>query len=215
MGGKDIPQPQPYLVTPDGREVDRRDHLRSLVLVESSVLGGVRDYFGETGSQDVSVSQIVGITGACEQAHTMYGVTSRDNRIRYVPQTGQLSLEQYLIDFKDVWTVMQSGRDEELEDVRHLKLLRLIEREKNCVAAGMELDSYDEEVMFEDMLWDIERATKAMIGGGLEQREVLEQVYGRSTAELEEVLKRPYLRTTYEDALRLLNDNGYDLTWGA
>jgi asparaginyl-tRNA synthetase len=130
-------------------------------------------------------------------------------------QTGQLTLEQVLQFHSGVYTVMQSGRDEEAEDARHLRQFMLTEEEFDwSIAAG---DApYDEEKMYEALLGHIESAIKAIANEVVSRHSgILSEVHGRDVAGLSESLAKPFHRISYEDALALLRLNGYPgLSWG-
>jgi hypothetical protein len=114
-----------------------------------------------------------------------------------------------------VYTVIHSGRDEGEEDTRHLLEFLLAEEEFSW--ATVEGDApYDEEKIFEHLLQRIEDAVR-YIGLFLLQRhsKVLAHDYGRNVHDLAEALRQPFLRSTYDDAVILLQKNGYpNLAWG-
>src|SRR3989339_1980838 len=114
---------------------------------ESLNLGAARQYQA-TGLTYVDVPEIVGITGACENVDTLFKVGNRLSLPLFFTQTGQLSLEQALQSFHGCFTVIHSGRDEEVEDERHLRQFRLTEEEFDCTLAGMTRARYDEQKMF-------------------------------------------------------------------
>lgn len=175
----------------------------NLVKIATNAHFGVIDYYKKLGLQYVDVPAIVGITGACENVDTLFKVGNRLDIPLFFTQTGQLALEQALQYFPGVCTVINSGRDEEEEDVRHLRQFRLTEEEFDCTFAGMTRENYNEEKMYETLLTHIEKATKAMIGSvGMNKNR-------------RDILTRPYLRTNYEEAIGLLNHSGYpDLKFG-
>jgi asparaginyl-tRNA synthetase len=161
------------------------------------------------------VPQIVGITGACENVDTLFKVKSRVPVPLFFSQTGQLTLEQALRHVPGVYTVMQSGRDEELEDERHLRQFMLTEEEFDWSLSGHG-GAYDEEKMYGALLGRIEAAIKAMAGAVLTAhgRELAEQ-FGRDTGELAAGLAGPFPRISYDDAVALLRENGWwELAWG-
>lgn len=191
------------------------NHLEDLVSISSSMFYGTTNYYKSAGFQYADVPAIVGITGACENVDTLFKVGNRLALPLFFTQTGQLALEQVLQKSHGVYTIIHSGRDEETEDERHLRQFRLTEEEFDCTMVGMTRENYDEEKMYEALLVHIERATKAMIRSVLESNEkIIKSSYGRDPKKLKDILKRPYLRISYEDSVNLLRDNGIDVSFG-
>lgn len=197
-----------------GSVSDQRFH--TLVSIASTLFYGLIEHYRKLGLQYVDVPAIVGITGACENVDTLFKVGNRLNLPLFFTQTGQLALEQALQNVHGVYTVIHSGRDEEIEDERHLRQFRLTEEEFDCTLAGMTRETYNEEHMYEALLQHIEKATKAMIRSVIaDHHTIIAKSYGRDVGALKDVLERPYLRTLYEDAVTLLQANGYpDISFG-
>src|SRR3990167_11193490 len=125
-------------------------------------------------------------------------------------QTGQLSLEQALQSFPGCFTVIHSGRDEELEDERHLRQFRLTEEEFDCSMLKMTRNHYDEEIMFTELLKHIQKAIQGMVREVLKtNKSVLRNVYRREVSKLETAINHDFLKINYEEAVKLLNQNGF------
>jgi asparaginyl-tRNA synthetase len=193
-----------------------QNQLKSLIPVASTVIEAAHRHYTSNGLAHVPVPQIVGITGACENVDTLFKVKSRVPVPLFFCQTGQLTLEQVLQFHPGVYTVMQSGRDEEAEDERHLRQFMLTEEEFDWSLVGGKA-AYDEEKMYEALLAHIESAIKAVALEVVERHGgLLESAFGRDVAGLASSLTRPFHRISYEDALALLRLHGYPgLTWGA
>lgn len=191
-------------------------HFSNLVLVNQSLNFGAWDHYKKSGLTYVDVQEIVGITGACENVDTLFKVQNRLSLPLFMTQTGQLSLEQSLQSFHGVFTVIHSGRDEEIEDERHLRQFRLTEEEFDCSFAKMNRENYDEEKMFEALLKHIQSAIQSMIKNVLnENRNILKNDYKRNIKVLLEASEKDFLRIEYQDAIKLLNKNGYpDVLFG-
>lgn len=186
-------------------------NFRSLIRMYSSLTYGSMEYYKNLGLQYVDVPAIVGITGACENVDTLFRVGNRCGLPLFFTQTGQLALEQVLQGAHGVYTIINSGRDEELEDERHLRQFRLTEEEFDCTSVGMSRETYDEEVMYEALLEHIENATKAMISAVINDNHIaLDSDFDRDTSDLKAILNRPYLRVFYEDAVKMLQKNGFE-----
>lgn len=185
-------------------------HLTNLVKVNEALNFGALENYRRSGITYIDVPEIVGITGACENIDTLFKVQNRLGLPLFITQTGQLSLEQSLQSFHGVFTIIHSGRDEVKEDERHLRQFRLTEEEFDCTMAKMTRGNYDEEKMFKTLLTHIQKTIRAMIKEVLDKNQgILKNIYRRKVAKLEELLKKDFLRITYEEAVTLLNKNGY------
>lgn len=199
-------------LTVEGKKhlLSRDEHFTNLVRVNHAFNRGARKHYEDSGLTYVDVPEIVGITGACENVDTLFKVQSRLALPLFFTQTGQLALEQALQTVCGTYTIIHSGRDEEEEDERHLRQFRLTEEEFDCTMAGMTRQNYDEEKMYEALLTHIEKAVKAIIGAVLgDCGEILKKKYGRNIEKLKEAVRNKFLRISYEEAVAVLNKNGY------
>jgi len=190
--------------------------LKNLIHISNSVFNSSRDHYNSLGLTHVAVPKIVGITGACENVDTLFKIGNRLGIALFFTQTGQLSLEQALQHFPGVYTIIQSGRDEEIEDERHTRLFSLTEEEFDWSLIDESLENYDEEKMYEALLEHIEDAVKTIAGKTLQENaEIFERDYGRDVSGLLSSLKKPFWRISYDDSIGLLRENGFpDLEWG-
>ena len=193
-----------------------KDHLKHLINLAASLSEATHEYYKKQGITYAEVPEIVGITGACENVDTLFRVGNRLQLPLFMSQTGQLSLEHILQYVPAVYTTLLSGRDEEVEDERHLRQFRLTEEEFDWSLVGTQGEQYDEEKMYEALLIHIENAVKYIAQKTItDNREALEYRYQQNTANLIEGLQLPFLRILYEEALELLRKNGFpELQWG-
>ncbi len=190
--------------------IDYKEHFANLVKINQSLVQAASANYAKRGLTYCEVPEIVGITGACENVDTLFKVGNRLDLPLFFTQTGQLALEQALQSFPGCWTVIHSGRDEEEEDERHLRQFRLTEEEMDCTMVGMTLKNYDEDKMYEALLKAIQGTAQAMVKKVLAENEtILKKVYKRNTAKLHYMATHNFLRISYEDAVKLLNKNGY------
>src|SRR3989338_647599 len=165
------------------------DHFRNLVKINEGLNTGVAENYKKRGIIYVDVPEIVGITGACENVDTLFKIGNNSDLPLFFTQTGQLSLEQALQSFSGVWTVIYSGRDEEVEDERHLRQFRLTD---------------------EELLVNIQKTAQSMIKGVVDNNEkILKTVYKRDTAKLKYAYSNDFLRINYEDCIKILRKNGF------
>lgn len=174
--------------------------IKNLIRLTAAAHQGVQKHYQKIGLQYVEVPAIVGITGACENIDTLFRIGNRIDLPLFFTQTGQLALEQALRYYPGVYTIIHSGRDEEVEDERHLRQFRLTEEEFDCTLVGMERENYSEEKMFEALLEHIEKATKAVIKSVTENCEI----NGRNEM-MAEIVKKPYLRINYNEAIKIVD----------
>lgn len=199
-------------VTTEGNkiELDFNNHFRNLVKINESLNMGARKNYKRIGLTYVDVPELVGITGACENVDTLFKIGNRLSIPLFFIQTGQLSLEQALQSLSGVFTVINSGRDEEEEDERHLRQFRMTEEEFDCTLAGMTRKNYDENKIFESLLLHIQSTVQSMIEKVLEDNiQILKRIYRRNISALIDATKRNFLRINYEDAVGLLQKNGF------
>ena len=191
-------------------------HFKNLVHINEALNQGAILNYMRRGLIYVDVPTIVGITGACENVDTLFTVGNRQGLPLFFNQTGQLALEPSLQHFPGAYTIITSGRDEEYEDDRHLRQFRLTEEEFDCTLAGMAVEGYDEEVMFEALLNNLQGSVQSMIRRVLKGHSgTLESGYGRNISELTAAATEDFGRVSYEDAIGILNQRGYeDLKFG-
>lgn len=186
------------------------EHFANLARVNQSLNRGAQDSYLNRQYVYVDVPQLVGITGACENVDTLYKIGNRLDLPLFFTQTGQLALEQSLQSFSAVYTVIHSGRDEELEDERHLRQFRLTEEEFDSTTIGMSRATYDEDAMYEALLQNIQTTVQAMIKRIVkEHQSLLGCVYKRDLTRLERTIKKDFLRINYSEAVTLLQKHGF------
>ncbi|MFH2063514.1 MAG: amino acid--tRNA ligase-related protein [bacterium] len=193
------------------------EQLRHIIPIFSTMREAAHVHYRNHGLTHVPAPQIVGITGACENVDTLFRVGSRVGAPLFFCQTGQLNLEQALQYNHGVYTIMVSGRDEETEDDRHLRQFNLAEEEFDWTFVGSKDERYDEERMYEALLGHIETAVKSIAATTVERHAgLISDRFGRDVDELANSLTLPFHRISYEDAIALLNRNGFpQLRWGA
>lgn len=191
------------------------NHLKNLFDLADTLQAATHEYFANAGYKYIDVPQIVGITGACENVDTLFQVGSRVPVALYFSQTGQLSLEQALQYFDKVYTIIQSGRDEEAEDARHLRQFRLTEEEFDW-SSEFDARDYDEETLYEALLQHIEKLVKHVTRQVVSTHaSLLHDEYGRDITAVLESLTFPFWRVSYDDAVVMLRKNGFpELSWG-
>src|SRR3989338_7726624 len=106
---KDLPAERDFFL-------QKEKHFQNLAKIASSIFYGASSHYKSLGLTYTDVPTIVGITGACENVDTLFKVGNRLNLPLFFTQTGQLALEQALQTSHGAYTIIHSGRDEEIED---------------------------------------------------------------------------------------------------
>lgn len=171
-------------------EFSKTTHLRS------SMLAATRRWFEENSFMEISVPHITGATGSCEwfpnaMPVEMYNA-SGEQQPMFLRQTGQLYLEAFTVAHNRVYTIGPSFRQERKVTDRHLCEFTLIEFE----GRDFELDG---------LMDNTESLIKAMYRQAykLYQNDLLKGYFTGS-----------FNRIRYDDAIALLNKNGYKVEVG-
>lgn len=194
--------------------VDYFEHVQRIMHMHAMLYQAAMSYYPKTGLSFTIAPYIVGITGACENVNTLFKINNKRNIPAFFNQTGQLALECYQRFAPGVFAIIHSGRDEGIEDERHLLEFSLTEEEFGW--SLVELNKiFSPTEMFEHLLRRIEAAVKHLAGEVISYNRESLTSFGRNVNELEEILKFPFLRITYSEAVILLQQNGYPtLKWG-
>jgi len=175
--------------------VTRGEFTRTSIL-RSRLLRSARSWFDRNSFMEVQVPHITGATGSCEWFPNAMPVTMFDDiggeASMFLRQTGQLYLEAFTVAHNRVYTIGTSFRQEKKVTDRHL-----------CEFTLIEFESRDFELP--GLMDHIESLIKAMYSdaAGLYANGVLRRY-----------VDRPFNRITYDDAVRLLKTNGYEIESG-
>ncbi|MGI6113063.1 MAG: asparagine--tRNA ligase [Mahellales bacterium] len=140
------------------------------------------------------------LTGAsCEGTSTLFEVDYFGERA-YLSQTGQLYAEAAALAFGKVYSFGPTFRAEKSKTRRHLNEFWMIEPEMAYV-------EHEESLCIQEQLIEY------IVNRVLETKGRELSVLKRDVKALE-LVKAPFPRITYDDAVDLLNKNGFDLEWG-
>ena len=170
---------------------------RAGLRVRHEVEQAIHDFFYERDFIRIDTPILTGSIG--ESAGTLFE-TDYFGESAYLAQTGQLYVETACPAFRKVYCFGPTFRAEKSKTRRHLTEFWMIEPE---VAFA---DSNDNMRLQEDFLcYIVERA--------LERCRSDLEILQRDTAELE-IVKPPFERISYTDAVTMLQDKGSEVTWG-
>jgi len=184
------------------------DHYSQLVRLNQLLTTGIHLYHQQNKLTYIDVPEIVGITGAHGQTESLFRIQNRYDLPLFFIQTGQFSLEQALQFFPEVYTLINSSRDAETEDERHLRHFRLTEVAFDCTSVGMNEHTYSDDLMFQKLLRHMQLSVQAMISS-------VQNMKFKNAPSFVDILSHPYPEIEYTDAIKLLNTHGFsDISFG-
>jgi asparaginyl-tRNA synthetase len=204
-----VPETDPYPITPKEHGVDflmDRRHLwlrsqrqHAIIRVRHEIIKAVRDYFDSHGFTLVDTP--IFTPAACEGTTTLFEVNYFDDDKAFLTQSGQLYNEATAMAFGKVYTFGPTFRAEKSKTRRHLTEFWMVEPEM----AYATLD-------------DVKRVAEEMIlfvvGRVLENRRGELKTLERDISKLEAV-QAPFPRISYDEAIRILQENGSEIHWGS
>lgn len=175
----------------------RSRELTNVWKVKEQVLKACRTFFEEQKFHEVTPPIITG--SSCEGGSTLFEMKYFTEKA-YLSQSAQLYLEALIFSLKKVWSLTPSFRAEPSKTSRHLTEYWHLEAE----AAWM---NFEELLKFEEEL--ISHICQHVAKNCREELKIL----GRDYKDLEKI-KPPFPRITYDEALKLLKEDGMDVPWG-
>lgn len=188
-----------------------KEKFNALLDVRGAALSGLRAALVKEGYTEVSTSSLVNIAGSCENPYASFTLNYY-GREAHLSQSAQLQLEALVIRLKrGVFTVNNSFREENYDDPealgRRLSEFTLIEPEKPYaeMSAAEALD---------DIIRTEEKILKSTTRQVLENHERDIFLLGGKTDYLAGILEKPFIRITYDEALKILNAGGGPYAFG-
>ncbi len=184
------------------QEVRQENERAMIARIESALTRGADDYFRKNEFVRIpTVPHVVGITGACENIDTLFKVNYFGQN-GYLTQTGQLALELQIPELKRVCCEIHSFRAEQEADGRHLTEFPLVEFEFGYEGEGLP-----------QLLDHIEGTVKAMMKSALKEELTLRKL-GANPERIKHMLKEPFARIEYRNAVKLLQELGFEVEFG-
>jgi asparaginyl-tRNA synthetase len=174
----------------------RRPH--AVLKIRHEVIRAIRDFFDSNGF--VLCDAPIFTPAACEGTTTLFEVNYFEDQKAYLTQSGQLYMEAACMAFGKVYCFGPTFRAERSKTRRHLTEFWMVEPEVAYATLDDIMELAEHLVTF-----------------------VLERVLARRRAELEllerdlsrlESVRPPFPRLSYDDAVRLLREGGFDFSWG-
>jgi len=175
----------------------RSRRMNLIMKVRSEVLRFIHEFFRKEGFIEVSPPMF--ISSACEGGATLFGLKYFDRDL-YLTQSAQLHLEALVYSSEKVYCVAPSFRAERSRTIRHLT-------EYWHAEAEWAFSDMDDLMRLEEKLVSyicqkaIENCKKEMEGLGSDISKLM-------------VIKTPFPRVTYTEAIERLNAKGFKTKWG-
>ncbi|UCB45412.1 MAG: asparagine--tRNA ligase [Spirochaetota bacterium] len=170
----------------------------AILKVRSTLIQLLRSYFHDRGFVLIDTPILTGAIG--ESTGNLFETQYFDLGTAYLAQTGQLYLEAASSAFKNVFCFGPTFRAEKSKTRRHLTEFWMLEAEMAFCDSNCNMD------VQEDMVcWVIEKITEVC------KKELL--FLGRELEPLK-IVKPPFKRVTYEEAIEILRKEGFEIEWG-
>lgn len=196
-----------YPITPKEHGVDflldhrhlwiRAPRQRAILKIRAEIVKAIRKYLDELGFTQVDPPILT--PSSCEGTTTLFHTKYFEDDA-YLTQSGQLYMEAAAMAFGRVYSFGPTFRAEKSKTRRHLIEFWMIEPE-------MAFTTHDESLVIQEGL------ISAVASHVLSSCEVELRVLGRDTAKLD-VIRSPFPRLSYDDAIRFLQDHGEAIAWG-
>jgi asparaginyl-tRNA synthetase len=197
-----------YPITPKEHGVDylmdrrhlwiRSERQSAVLRVRAEVIAAVRAFFDDRGF--ILADTPIFTPAACEGTSTLFPVQYFDETTAYLTQSGQLYNEANAMALGRVYCFGPTFRAEKSKTRRHLSEFWMVEPE----VAYAKLDDVIE--LAEDLVVSV-------VARVLERRRPELRRLDRDTSKLE-LVKKPFPRITYDEAVKLLNEKGLPFEWG-
>ncbi len=175
----------------------RSDRIQAILRIRARLLSAARAWFEEHGYTEVHVPSLT--SAAVEGGATLFEVKYFDEKA-YLTQSWQLYAEALVPSVGRIYTVAPSFRAEKSRTRRHLTEYWHLEAE----APWCDLDCI--------MKVEEELLTR-IVGILLETSKEELKLFGRNPEDLEKV-KPPFDRLTYDEAFKMIGEEGSGIKWG-
>ena len=173
----------------------KRQH--AILKIRYQVIKSSRDFLDNNGFTLVDTP--IFTANACEGTSNLFNVDYFD-RSAYLTQSGQLYSEASAASFGKVYCFGPTFRAEKSKTRRHLTEFWMVEPE-------MAFFDLDENMNLAELF--VESIVQSCLQNCKNELDIL----GRDTTSLEQV-KVPFPRITYDEAVKILSDNGSDFSYG-
>ncbi len=176
----------------------RSSRQHAILKIRNEIIRATYEFFNQNGF--VKIDPPI-LTGSSAEGTTDLFSTKYFDRDAYLSQTGQLYMEAAAMAFNRVFSFGPTFRAEKSKTRRHLIEFWMIEPEMAFVEHEESLEIQEQYVSYlvQSVLQNCKMELKAL---------------DRDISKLEKI-KAPFPRITYDDAIKLLQDKGFDdIKWG-
>ncbi|MFC0214807.1 asparagine--tRNA ligase [Paenibacillus chartarius] len=196
-----------YPITPKEHGVDflmdhrhlwiRSPRQRAILVIRAQIIRAVQQFFDERGFHLVDPPILT--PSSCEGTTNLFHTKYFDEDA-FLTQSGQLYMEAAAMALGRVYSFGPTFRAEKSKTRRHLIEFWMIEPEMAFV-------DHEENLQVQEQF--VAHIVQSVLENCKKELETLE----RDTSKLEQV-KAPFPRISYDDAVKFLNDNGFEFEWG-
>jgi asparaginyl-tRNA synthetase len=174
----------------------RRQH--AVMKIRNEIIRATYEFFNDQGYTKVDPPIL---TGSAPEGTTELFATKYFDEDAYLSQSGQLYMEAAAMALGKVFSFGPTFRAEKSKTRRHLIEFWMIEPEMAFVEHDESLEIQEQYVSY-------------IVQSVLKNCTIELKTLGRDTSKLENI-KAPFPRISYDDAIKFLNDNGFDdIKWG-
>ena len=178
----------------------RSRKMTAILKIRSTIFGAIDEYFRKQGFYEYHSPIFQAVQ--CEGGSDLFSVNYFDKKDVFLSQSWQLYAEPAIFSLEKIYTVAPSFRAEPSKTSRHLT---------EYWHAEMEIAW----CTFKDIQKHGEKLLKHIVKRVLEKNREELKILERDVSKLEPILKKPFVRMTYTDALKILKDKCHmDVEWG-
>lgn len=170
----------------------------AIMKIRHRIVKAIRDFFDDRGFTLMDPPILT--PAACEGTSTLFETEYFDLGKAYLTQSGQLYAEAGAMALGKVYTFGPTFRAEKSKTRRHLTEFWMVEPEVAFYDLNDDMDLAEE---------FLEYVVQTVLSEREEELKILE----RDTKFLQNV-KRPFPRITYDEAVKILHNNGIQFEWG-
>lgn len=178
----------------------RSKKMTAILKIRSTVFGAIDEYFKTNGFYEYHSPIFQAVQ--CEGGSTLFKVDYFGKKDVFLAQTWQLYAEPAIFALEKIYTISPSFRAEKSKTSRHLTEYWHAEMEM-AWSTFKDIQDYGEGLI------------KSVVKKVLENNKAELDVLGRDIKKLEPTVKKPFIRMTYTEALKILKEKCHqDIEWG-
>lgn len=178
----------------------RSRKMTSMLKIRSTVFQAIDEFFKSEGFYEYHSPIFQAVQ--CEGGSDLFKVDYFGQKDVFLAQSWQLYAEPAIFALEKIYTIAPCFRAEKSKTSRHLTELWMCEMEM-AWSTFKDIQDYGEKLI------------KYIVKKVLEKNKADLEIMGRDIKKLEPTLKKPFVRMTYTEALKILKDKcNMDIEWG-